>query len=104
MCLAPVTACKALEPAGYVGNRTAVVVHRYVLYGQAADDYREINQGQEVSTYYIPGGCRAFGPSRINYFFKFFGPNHNLDTACSSGLAIIEVRARSYGILQIKRR
>ena len=65
MRLALVTACDALEPAGYVGNRTAVVVHRYVLYGQAADDYREVNQGQEVSTCYIPDGCRAFGPDRI---------------------------------------
>ena len=96
MRLALVTAYEALERAGYVGNRTASTQLSRIgtYYGQAADDYREVNQGQEVSTYYIPGGCRAFGPGRINYFFKFAGPSYSIDTACSSGLAAIEVRAR----------
>ncbi len=94
MRLALVTAYEALERAGYVGNRTAATQLPRIgtFYGQAADDYREVNQGQEVSTYYIPGGCRAFGPGRINYFFKFAGPSYSIDTACSSGLAAIEVR------------
>ncbi|KAF2178414.1 putative polyketide synthase [Zopfia rhizophila CBS 207.26] len=93
MRLALVTAYEALERAGYVGNRTAATQLQRIgtYYGQAADDYREVNQGQEVSTYYIPGGCRAFGPGRINYFFKFAGPSYSIDTACSSGLAAIEV-------------
>lgn len=93
MRLALVTAYEALERAGYVGNRTASTQLQRIgtFYGQAADDYREVNQGQEVSTYYIPGGCRAFGPGRINYFFKFSGPSYSIDTACSSGLAAIEV-------------
>lgn len=106
MRLALVTAYEALESAGYVGNRTAATQLQRIgtYYGQAADDYREVNQGQEVSTYYIPGGCRAFGPGRINYFFKFAGPSYSIDTACSSGLAAIEVRARSCGIPEIRRR
>jgi monodictyphenone polyketide synthase len=106
MRLALVTAYEALESAGYVGNRTAATQLQRIgtYYGQAADDYREVNQGQEVSTYYIPGGCRAFGPGRINYFFKFAGPSYSIDTACSSGLAAIEVRARSRGIPEIRRR
>ena len=106
MRLALVTAYEALERAGYVGNRTAATQLQRIgtYYGQAADDYREVNQGQEVSTYYIPGGCRAFGPGRINYFFKFAGPSYSIDTACSSGLAAIEARVRSYGIIQIRRR
>jgi monodictyphenone polyketide synthase len=93
MRLSLVTAFEALERAGYVGNRTASTKLQRIgtYYGQAADDYREVNQGQEVSTYYIPGGCRAFGPGRINYFFKFAGPSYSIDTACSSGLAAIEV-------------
>ena len=101
MRLALVTAYEALERAGYVGNRTASTQLPRIgtYYGQAADDYREVNQGQEVSTYYIPGGCRAFGPGRINYFFKFAGPSYSIDTACSSGLAAIEVRARWSDIL-----
>nr|QZS37281.1 non-reducing polyketide synthase [Talaromyces sp.] len=97
MRLALVTAYEALERAGYVGNRTTSTQLQRIgtFYGQAADDYREVNQGQEVSTYYIPGGCRAFGPGRINYFFKFSGPSYSIDTACSSGLAAIEVACQA---------
>jgi monodictyphenone polyketide synthase len=100
MRLSLVTAYEALERAGYVANRTASTQLERVgtYYGQAADDYREVNQGQEVGTYYIPGGCRAFGPGRINYFFKFAGPSYSIDTACSSGLAAIEVRVLCPGI------
>nr|P0CU67.1 RecName: Full=Atrochrysone carboxylic acid synthase; Short=ACAS; AltName: Full=Cladofulvin biosynthesis cluster protein G; AltName: Full=Non-reducing polyketide synthase claG [Fulvia fulva] len=97
MRLALVTAYEALEQAGYVANRTASTRLERIgtYYGQAADDYREVNQGQEVSTYYIPGGCRAFGPGRINYFFKFAGPSYSIDTACSSGLAAVEVACQA---------
>lgn len=92
--LALVTAYEALERAGYVANRTAATKLPRIgnFYGQASDDYREVNTAQEVSTYFIPGGCRAFGPGRINYFFKFSGPSYSIDTACSSSLATIQVR------------
>ena len=91
--LALVTAYEALERAGYVANRTAATnLHRIgTFYGQASDDYREVNSNQEIGTYFIPGGCRAFGPGRINYFFKFSGPSFSCDTACSSSLATIQV-------------
>lgn len=96
--LAIVTAYEALERAGYVANRTAATdPHRIgTFYGQASDDYREVNTAQEISTYFIPGGCRAFGPGRINYFFKFSGPSYSIDTACSSSLATIQVCACSF--------
>lgn len=95
--LALVTAYEALERAGYVANRTAATnLHRIgTFYGQASDDYREVNTAQEISTYFIPGGCRAFGPGRINYFFKFSGPSFSIDTACSSSLATIQVSEQS---------
>ncbi|KAG0650226.1 polyketide synthase [Hyphodiscus hymeniophilus] len=95
--LALVTAYEALERAGYVANRTAATnLHRIgTFYGQASDDYREVNTAQEISTYFIPGGCRAFGPGRINYFFKFSGPSYSIDTACSSSLATIQVACTS---------
>ncbi|KAK8061049.1 ketoacyl-synt-domain-containing protein [Apiospora hydei] len=76
--LALVTAWEALESAGF-----------------ASDDYREVNSGQEVGTYFIPGGCRAFGPGRINYFFNFWGPSFSVDTACSSSLAAIQAACSS---------
>lgn len=89
-----VTAYEALERAGYVANRTASTRSERIgtFYGQASDDYREVNTAQEISTYFIPGGCRAFGPGRINYYFKFSGPSYSIDTACSSSLATIQVR------------
>lgn len=61
---------------------------------RASDDYREVNSNQEIGTYFITGGCRAFGPGRVNYFFKFSGPSYSIDTACSSGLATIHVCAK----------
>jgi monodictyphenone polyketide synthase len=93
--LALVTAYEALEQAGVVCNRTAATnAHRIgTFYAQASDDYREINTAQEIRNYFISGGCRAFGPGRINYFFKFSGPSYSIDTACSSGLATIQVCA-----------
>lgn len=91
--LAIVTAHEALERAGYVANRTTATRLERIgtFYGQASDDYREVNTAQEISTYFIPGGCRAFGPGRINYYFKFAGPSYSIDTACSSSLATIQV-------------
>ncbi|KAH8646188.1 putative polyketide synthase [Xylariales sp. PMI_506] len=95
--LALVTAYEALERAGYVANRTAATdLHRVgVYYGQTSDDYREVNTAQDIGTYFITGGCRAFGPGRINYFFKFSGPSYNVDTACSSALAAVEIACTS---------
>lgn len=91
--LALVTAYEALERAGFVADRTAASNRARVgtWYGQASDDYREVNTAQEIGTYFIPGGCRAFGPGRINYFLKFSGPSYSIDTACSSSLAAIQV-------------
>ncbi|KAK6206284.1 Conidial yellow pigment biosynthesis polyketide synthase [Colletotrichum tabaci] len=90
--LALVTAFEALERAGFVAGRTGSSHKSRVgtWYGQASDDYREVNTAQEIGTYFIPGGCRAFGPGRINYFFKFSGPSFSCDTACSSSLATIQ--------------
>ncbi|OAQ82437.1 polyketide synthase [Purpureocillium lilacinum] len=93
--LAIVTAYEALERSGYVHGRG---IHRRrvgTFYGQASDDYREVNSGQDVGTYFIPGGCRAFAPGRINYVFKFWGPSYSVDTACSSSLAAIQTACTS---------
>ncbi|RYP75949.1 hypothetical protein DL769_003715 [Monosporascus sp. CRB-8-3] len=89
--LALVTAYEALEMAGFVPNRTPSSHTSRVgtYYGQASDDYREVNAAQKIGTYGIPGTERAFGNGRINYFFNFQGPSFNVDTACSSGLAAV---------------
>ncbi|KAM0278167.1 hypothetical protein ACHAO9_012273 [Fusarium lateritium] len=95
--LALLTAYEALEMAGVVPDRTASTQrHRVgVFYGTTSDDWREVNSGQDIDTYFIPGGNRAFIPGRINYFFKFSGPSISVDTACSSSLAAINLAITS---------
>lgn len=91
--MALTTAYEALEMSGYVPNRTpSTRLDRIgTFYGQTSDDWRELNAAQEVDTYFITGGVRAFGPGRINYHFGFSGPSLNIDTACSSSAAAMQV-------------
>ena len=62
--LAIMTAYEALEMAGYVANRTPSTKLERIgtFYGQTSDDWREINEAQDIDTYFITGGVRAFGP------------------------------------------
>ncbi|WYZ36280.1 hypothetical protein EsH8_XII_000030 [Colletotrichum jinshuiense] len=89
--LALVTAYEALEMSGYAPNRTRSTAGPRIgtYYGQASDDWRELNASQNIGTYAVPSGERGFANGRINYFFKFSGPSFNMDTACSSGLAAV---------------
>ncbi|KAK4214708.1 hypothetical protein QBC37DRAFT_372701 [Rhypophila decipiens] len=95
--MALATAYEALEMSGYVPNRTpSTRLDRIgTFYGQTSDDWREINAAQEVDTYFITGGVRAFGPGRINYHFGFSGPSLNIDTACSSSAAAMQIACTS---------
>ena len=95
--LALLTAYEALEMSGYVPNRTSSTrLHRIgTFYGQTSDDWREIQEGQNIDTYFIPGGVRAFAPGRINYYFKFSGPSYSVDTACSSSFAALQLAITS---------
>ncbi|KAF2399928.1 polyketide synthase-like protein [Trichodelitschia bisporula] len=95
--LALVTAYEALEMSGYVPNRTpSTKLDRIgTFYGQTSDDWREINAAENVDTYFITGGVRAFAPGRINYYFKFSGPSFSVDTACSSSFAAIQLACTS---------
>jgi len=54
--LAIMTAYEAMEMAGMVPNRTpSTQADRIgVFYGTTSDDWREVNSGQEISTYFIP--------------------------------------------------
>jgi naphtho-gamma-pyrone polyketide synthase len=55
--LALLTAYEALEMSGYVPNRTPSTMADRIgtFYGQTSDDWREIQDGQNVQTYFIPG-------------------------------------------------
>lgn len=65
--LAITSAYEAIEMAGLVPNRTPSTQQDRigVFYGVTSDDWREVNSGQDVDTYFIPGGNRAFIPGRI---------------------------------------
>ncbi|ERF69996.1 hypothetical protein EPUS_03548 [Endocarpon pusillum Z07020] len=92
-----VTAYEAMEMGGMVIGRTPSTKRDRIgtFYGQTSDDWREINAAQDVDTYFISGGVRAFGPGRLNYFFKFSGPSFSVDTACSSSFAALNVACNS---------
>ena len=95
--LALVTAYEALEMSGFVLNATPSTQQDRIgtFYGQTSDDWREVNAAQNIDTYFIPGGVRAFAPGRISYYFGFRGPSYSVDTACSSSLAAIQVACTS---------
>ena len=92
-----VTAYEAMEMAGIVPGRTDSTKHDRIgtFYGMTSDDWREINAAQDIDTYFISGGVRAFGAGRINYLMKFSGPSFVIDTACSSSFAAIQLACTS---------
>lgn len=89
--LALMSAYEAIEMAGLVPDLTPSTQRDRigVFFGVTSDDWREVNSGQDIDTYFIPGGNRAFVPGRISYFFRFSGPSISVDTACSSSFAAI---------------
>ncbi|KAK4504436.1 hypothetical protein PRZ48_005352 [Zasmidium cellare] len=92
MRLALVTAYEAMEMAGVVPGRTTSSSPSRIgtYFGQASDDWRELNASQNIGTYAVPGGVRGFTTGRINFFNKYSGPSFNIDTACSSSMAAVQ--------------
>ncbi|KAK8055200.1 fusarubin cluster-polyketide synthase [Apiospora rasikravindrae] len=95
--LALMTTYEAIEQAGLVPDATPSTRRDRVgvFYGVTSNDWMETNSAQNIDTYFIPGGNRAFIPGRINYYFKFSGPSYAVDTACSSSLAGIHLACNS---------
>ncbi|KAI1174098.1 beta-ketoacyl synthase [Nemania sp. FL0916] len=95
--LAIMSVYEATERAGLIVNATPSTRSDRigVFYGVTGNDWAETNSAQDIDTYLIPGGNRAFIPGRINYFFKFSGPSYAVDTACSSALSAIHVACNS---------
>jgi iterative type I PKS product template protein len=90
--LALMSTYEALEDGGIVsGQRHSHPSRVGVCFGVTSNDWMETNSAQNIDTYMIPGGNRAFIPGRINYAFKFRGPSYAVDTACSSSLAAIGI-------------
>ena len=63
------SAYEALEMAGYVPNRSPSTRLERIgtFYGQTSDDWREINEAQDIDTYFITAGVRAFAPVSHNF-------------------------------------
>lgn len=81
--LALLCAAEALDQAGIVAERTSSTQKNRVgvYFGSTSNDWMETNSAQNVDTYFIPGGNRAFIPGRINYHFKFSGPRYVKDAS-----------------------
>ena len=62
------SAYEALEMAGYVPNRSPSTRLERIgtFYGQTSDDWREINEAQDIDTYFITAGVRAFAPVSLD--------------------------------------
>lgn len=95
--LALMTVYEAIEQAGVVADATPSTRRDRVgvFYGVTGNDWVETNSAQNIDTYMIPGGNRAFIPGRVNYFYKFSGPSYAVDTACSSSLSAIHIACNS---------
>ena len=95
--VALMTTYEALEMAGVVpGTTPSTQPDRFgVFHGVTSNDWMETNSAQDVDTYFIVGGNRAFMPGRINFCFNFTGPSYAIDTACSSSLAAIHLACNS---------
>ena len=101
--LALMTAYEAMEHGGIVPDSTPSTRRDRVgvFYGVTSNDWMETNSAQEIDTYFIPGGNRAFIAGRINYHFKFSGPSYVVDTACSSSLAAIHLACNSLWLKEV---
>ena len=82
---------EAMEMAGYAQDGSlSTNSKRIATYmGQAADDWRSINECQGIDIYYIPSVSRAFTSGRLNYHFKWEGASYTLDSACASSSTAI---------------
>lgn len=87
------TSYEALESAGYFpGGTPSTQTNRIATYlGQTGEDWHEMLNNEGVDIYYVPSTCRAFGPGRINYQYKFGGGSFALDSACASSTTAISL-------------
>ena len=91
--MALLTATEAIEQAGLVPGRTQSTQKDRVgvYFGSTSNDWMETNSAQNIDTYFIPGGNRAFIPGRFFFNFKLSCEIYTIDTACSSSLAAIHL-------------
>lgn len=91
------TSWEALEMAGYSKDASlSTQSNRIATYfGQAADDWRDILNNDEIDIYYVPGLSRAFGPGRLAYHHKWGGGTYSLDSACATSTTAIHLACQA---------
>ncbi|MCJ1403878.1 hypothetical protein MMC11_007101 [Xylographa trunciseda] len=87
------TSYEALESAGYSANASlATESNRIATYfGQTGDDWHEILNNEGIDIYYVPSLARAFGPSRLNYQYKWGGGSYAVDSACATSTTAVSL-------------
>ena len=87
------TSYEALESAGYSPNASlATDSNRIATYfGQTGDDWTDVLNNKGVDIYYVPGMIKAFGPSRLNYQYKWGGGSYAVDSACATSTTAVSL-------------
>ena len=71
------------------GNRIAT------YFGQAANDWRDVLNNDEIDIYYVPALSRPFGPGRLAYHHKWGGGTYSIDSACATSTTAIHLACQA---------
>lgn len=92
------TAWKALEDAGYGGQKLAGTKTGVIISGESRKGLYYQQMVQEIEpeslTHSLPGNSVTMIPSRVSYLLDMHGPAIMVDTACSSALGSIHLASR----------
>lgn len=93
--------------AGYVPNRSPSTRLERIgtFYGQTSDDWREINEAQDIDTYFITAGVRAFAP--VSYHpspFKIPADKLAREESTTISSLAVPVLASILPVLRVQRR
>lgn len=92
------SACDALETAGYSDGRSSDVDPRRigVFYGQSSDDWHNVaHHLKGCDAYTLQGSQRAFGAGRLAFHMNWEGPTYSVDSACASTLSSLHLACLS---------
>lgn len=88
---------EALQMAGYTPKGTPSTEGSRIstFFGQLSEDWHDIIHQKGADIYYAPGIARAFGPSRLNFHYKWGGGSYAVDSACASSMTALVLACRS---------
>lgn len=92
------SACDALETAGYADGRSSDVDPRRigVFYGQSSDDWHNVaHHLKGCDAYTLQGSQRAFGAGRLAFYMNWEGPTYSIDSACASTTSCLHLACLS---------